>query len=177
MLSAMAFVLYLFEFQLIPGSSYLKLDLGDIPALAGGIMFGPAAAVIVEAVKNVIEMLVRGIGAQMGFGNIMNFLVGCAYTVSFSLVYKKLKETKKPSISLVASSAVGIASIVVVGFFGNLLIAPLFFKAFLSVDLTSEALKAAVLSATALNLIKGAVLSIVSFPIVNVILKRLKYFN
>lgn len=177
MLSAMALVLYLFEFQLIPGNTYLKLDLGDIPALTGGIMFGPVAAIVIEAIKNIIEMIVRGIGSQMGFGNIMNFLVGCAYTVAFALVYRKLKKTKKASVSIVISSVVGIVSIVIVGFFGNLLIAPLFFKAFLHVDLSREALMVAVESATILNLIKGVMLSVVSFPIVNVILKRLKKFD
>lgn len=174
MLSAIAVVLFLLEFPLIPGNSYLKLDLSDIPALAGGIMFGPGATVVIEAVKNVIEMLIKGMGTQMGFGNLMNFIVGCAYTVPFVLLYRKLSKTKKPAISIVISSAVGIVSIVVIGILGNALIAPLFFKYFMGVELTGETLKVAVESATIINCIKSVMLSVVSFPLINVLLKRIK---
>lgn len=177
MLSAIAFVLFLLEFPLIPGNSYLKLDLSDIPALTGGIMFGPVAAIVIEAVKNIIEMLVKGIGTQMGFGNLMNFIVGCAYTVPFAFLYRKLGKTRKASVSIIISSAVGIVSIVVIGMLGNSLIAPLFFKYFMGVELTKDALTVAVESATIINCVKGIMLSIVSFPIIQVLLKRIKRFD
>lgn len=172
MLSAIAFVLFLWEFPIIPGNSYLKLDLSDIPALMGGVMFGPGAVFIIEAVKNVIELLTRGLGSQMGFGNLMNFIVGCAYCVPFVLAYRKLIKDKKPSMAIIISSVMGVASIVVIGIMGNSLIAPLFFKYFMGVDLTKDALKVAIESATAINFIKGIMLSIVSFPLINVILKQ-----
>lgn len=172
MLSAIAFVLFLWEFPIIPGNSYLKLDLSDIPALMGGVMFGPGAVFIIEAVKNVIELLTRGLGSQMGFGNLMNFIVGCAYCLPFVLAYRKLIKEKKASMAIIISSVMGVASIVVIGIMGNSLIAPLFFKYFMGVDLTKDALKVAIESATAINFIKGIMLSIVSFPLINVILKQ-----
>ncbi len=177
MLSAIAFVLFLLEFPIIPGNSYLKLDLSEIPVLAGGIMFGPATVVVIEAVKNIIELLVKGLGTQMGFGNLMNFIVGCAYCLPFVLVYRKLSKTKKPSIAIIISSVIGIVSIVVFGMLGNMLIAPLFFKYFMGVELSKDALIVAVESATIINCVKGAMLSIVSFPLVNVLLKKLKKAN
>ncbi len=172
MLSALAFVLMLLEFPIVPGSTHLKLDFGDIPALIGGIMFGPFATVLIELVKNTLELLVKGIGTQMGFGNLMNFLVGCAYCVPFIPVYKKLSKTKKPSVAISVASVVGIVSIVLIGFFGNYLIAPFYFKYFVKIELSHADLMAAVWSATALNLIKGVMLSVVSFPVINVILKQ-----
>lgn len=177
MLSAIAFVLFLLEFPIIPGNSYLKLDLSDIAALAGGMMFGPLSAVVIEGVKNIIEMLVKGIGTQMGFGNLMNFIVGCAYTVPFVTAYKRLCKRKKPSVSIVVSSIVGIVSIVVFGILGNALIAPLFFKYFMGVELTHEALTVAIESATIINCVKGIMLSVVSFPLINVVLKRIEKFT
>ena len=75
MLCAVSFVLYLLEFPLFPGATHLKLDLSDIPALVGAMLYGPGWGVLVELVKNVIELCVKGIGSQMGFGNLMNFIV------------------------------------------------------------------------------------------------------
>lgn len=174
MLTAMAFVLFLLEIPLIPGNSYLKMDLSDIPALAGGILLSPLATVIIEALKNIIELLVKGLGSQMGFGNIMNFIVGAAYTLTFTLVYNKLKEKKKTEIALLISSISGFLAIVVFGIAGNYFIAPLFFKYFLSIELSTEALWAAVWSGTVMNIIKGIFLSIVSFPLIKVVCKRIK---
>jgi len=41
-LSAVALVLYLLEFPLLPAATYLKMDFSDIPAVFGGVLFGPA---------------------------------------------------------------------------------------------------------------------------------------
>ena len=175
MLSAVSFVLYLLEFPILPSMGHLKLDFSDIPALLAGLMFGPGWAVPVELLKNVIEMLVKGMGTQMGFGNLMNFIVGCAYIVPFCLVYQKLvgKDKKKP-VAIVVASAVGIVSIIGFGIVGNYFIDPPFFKYFLGVELTSETLWPAIWSATALNAIKGVMLSVVSFPIILALVDRLK---
>lgn len=176
MLSAVAFVLYLLEFPVIPGAAHLKLDLSDIPALIGGLLFGPGWGVIIELVKNAIEMLVKGLGSQMGFGNVMNFIVGCAYIVPFCLIYKALtkgEKLKKPA-AVAVCSVVGLVSIVLIGIVSNYFIDPPYFKYFLGVELTSETLWPAVWSATAINAIKGVMLSIVSFPIVLALLDRLK---
>lgn len=172
--SAIAFVLYLIEFPVIPSLSYLKLDLSDIPALLGAAIFGPLFGVIVELVKNLLELLVRGFGSQMGFGNIMNFLVGCAYVVPFSLVWRKGAGTGKNIKIAVVSMLVGLVSIVVLGALGNYFIAPLFFKYFLGIELTADALKTAVFGATAINTIKGAMLSVVSYPMLRTLGGRLK---
>lgn len=174
MLSAMAFVLFLFEIPLIPGNSYLKLDISDIPALAGGVLLGPIATVIIEAIKNIIELLVKGLGSQMGFGNIMNFVVGVAYTLPFAIAYKKLSKNKGIGVSVIISSVIGLVSILVIGICGNYMIAPLFFKYFMNVELSGDALWAAIWSATILNLVKGVFLSIVSFPLIKVVCERIK---
>ncbi|MCM1365390.1 MAG: ECF transporter S component [Faecalibacterium sp.] len=176
MLSAVAFVLYLLEFPILPGASHLQLDLGDIPALIGGLVCGPVWGVVIEFIKNVLQLFVKGLGSQMGFGNVMNFIVGSAYIVPFCLVYKsmsKKEEIKKP-VAVTVASIVGIISILVIGIGGNYLIDPPYFKYFLGVELTSETLWPAIWSATALNAVKGVMLSIVSFPIVLALLDRLK---
>ncbi len=176
MLSAVSFALFLLEFPVIPSLGHLKLDFSDIPALIAGIIYGPFSAVVVEFVKNLIELLVKGVGTQMGFGNLMNFIVGCAYVVPFTACYRKLTKKSKILKAILIGSALGLVSILVFGFVANYFIAPLFFKYFLSINLTSEGLWAAVWGATAINAIKGIMLSLFSFPVIKVVNDRLKKF-
>lgn len=178
MLTAVSFVLYLLEFPIIPGASHLKLDLSDVPALICSLVIGPGWGVLVELLKNVIELLVKGMGTQMGFGNIMNFIVGCAWILPFTLIFNAFmkKELKKP-VAITVSGIISIAAIVVIGIGSNYLIDPLFFKYFMNVILDSKTLWGAIWSATTINAIKGVMLTIVSYPIVLVLLDKLKKFS
>lgn len=167
MLSAMSFVLMLLEFPVTPPAmGHLKMDFSDIPALFVGVIFGPVYAVIVELVKNLLELVFKGIGTQMGFGNLMNFIVGCAFVVPFSLVLRRKKEKMKDTKTILLAGVCGLTCIVIIGVAANYFVAPLFFKHFLGIDIGPEALRAAVLSATALNAIKGVMLSVIAFPII-----------
>ena len=176
MLSAVSFVLFLFEFPIIPGASHLKLDLSDIAALIGGLLYGPVWGVVIELIKNIIELLVKGFGSQMGFGNIMDFVAGSAYIVPFCISYKVMtkKNGDKKVVALIVASVIGLASRILIGIGANYLIDPPFFKYFIGFELTSATLWPAIWSATAINAIKGVMLSIASFPIVLVLLDRLK---
>ncbi len=174
MLCAVSIVLFYIQIP-FPMAAHLKIDFSDIPALFAGIVYGPMTAVLIEFMKNLIEFATEGLAAQMGFGNIMNFIVGCAYIVPFSVIYKKLK-AKNVALNknLIICSVVSTVSIIFFGFLGNYFIAPLYFSMFLGTELSSEALWVAIGSATTLNAIKGVMLSVVSFPIVSVLIKRIK---
>ena len=174
MLSAVSFVLFLLEFPVIPSLGHLKLDFSDVPALIAGIIYGPFSAIVVEFIKNLIELLVKGVGTQMGFGNLMNFIVGCAYVVPFVICYRKISKNNTKIKGILIGSVIGIISILAFGFLSNYFIAPLFFKYFLGVELDSAGLWAAVWGATVINAIKGIMLSVFSFPIIKIIIDRLK---
>ncbi len=176
MLSAIAFVLMLWEFPVapIPAAAHLKMDLSDIPALFGAIVFGPGAGIIIEFIKNALELLIKGMGTQMGFGNMMNFIVGCAYIVPFSLVYGRFKKRFSENKTILLSCIIGAISIVLVGIGTNYFITPLFFKYFYGTVVDSPALWAAIGTATLINTVKGIMLSIVSVPVIKVLVKRLK---
>ena len=178
MLSAVAFVLFLFEFPIIPGASHLKLDLSDIPALLCSLVCGPVWGVATQLLKNVIELLVKGLGTQMGFGNMMDFIAGCMWILPFTLIFNALikKEMKKP-VAVTIAGIIAIAVRVVVGIGANYLIDPLFFKYFMNIVLDSKTLWAAIWSATAINAIKGVMLTIVAYPIVLGLLDKLKKFR
>lgn len=185
MLAAISFVLFLLEFPLFAALGHLKMDFSDIPALFAGIAYGPGAAVLVEFLKNIIELIFKGIGTQMGFGNLMNFIVGCAYVVPFSILFRSLKKksekkgdytSAKETKYILLASVLGIAAIVIIGFGANYLVTPLFFKYFLGIELDGATLWAAIGSSATLNVIKGVMLSVVSFPIIKVLVERLKKY-
>ncbi len=176
MLSAVAFVLFLLEFPVIPSLSHLKLDFSDVPALVAGVIYGPIPAAVVELMKNLIELIVKGMGTQMGYGNLMNFIVGCAYVVPFSVVYRKMAKAEKSNKGIAFGSLAGVCAILVLGFGANYFIAPLFFKHFLGINLDSAGIWAAVWGATAINAIKGIMLSVLSLPLIKVLVERLRKF-
>lgn len=176
MLGAIAFVLMLLEFPVapIPAASHLKMDLSDIPALFGAIVYGPVAGVIIELIKNALELLIKGLGTQMGFGNLMNFIVGCAFVVPFSAVYRSFKKKEKENKGIAIGSVVGFFAIVLIGLGANYVVTPLFFKHFLGITFDDATLWAAIGTATIINAVKGVMLSVVSVPIIKGIVTRIK---
>lgn len=180
MLSAIAFVLMLLEFPVapIPAASHLKMDLSDIPALFAAIIYGPGAGIAVEFIKNALELLIKGFGTQMGFGNLMNFIVGSAFVVPFSLIYRhNKKKGKDESKGILLSSIIGFLSIVIIGFVANYFISPLFFKYFMGITIDGATLWAAIGTATIINVVKAIMLSLVSLPIIKVIIARVKFIT
>ena len=174
--TAISLVLFLLEFPIIPGNTALKLDFSDIPALVGAICLGPVFGVTIELLKNIFEMIFKGLGTQMGFGNLMNFIVGCAFIIPFSLVFRCLSK-KKAFGEIKANIIAGIistGSIVATGVVANYFISPAFFMYFLHVDISKEVLWGFIGSASILNLVKGIILSVCAYPISKVLNKQLE---
>ena len=79
MLSAIATVIYYLDFPvpLMPG--FIKLDLSNVISLLAGFSMGPIAGVIVCLIKNVIQLIIKGLGTTMGIGNIFDFVTSAAF--------------------------------------------------------------------------------------------------
>ncbi|EIF6152490.1 ECF transporter S component [Clostridium perfringens] len=114
LLSAIAVILMYIDFPVIPIFPWLKIDLSDAPALMGAFAFGPLAGVIIELMKNLLILIVKGTGT--GFvGELANFLVGVALVWPAALVYKKNKTKKTAILGMV----LGVLCIEVVGILAN----------------------------------------------------------
>lgn len=115
LLSAIAVILMYIDFPVIPIFPWLKIDLSDVPALMGAFAFGPLAGVIIELMKNLLILIVKGTGT--GFvGEFANFLVGVALVWPAALVYKKNKTKKTAILGMV----LGVLCIEVVGILANI---------------------------------------------------------
>jgi len=113
MLSALAFILMFFEFPVPFAPIFYKIDASEIPVLIGAFMFGPAAGVVIEGVKVLLHLVIKG--TETAFvGDFANFILGCCYVVPAATIYL-FKKTKK---SAIIGMIVGTLSLVI---FGSLL--------------------------------------------------------
>ena len=175
MLTAIAEVLYMLDFPLFTGPfAFLKFDFSDISALIGGICFGPVAGVLIELLKNVIHVFIKGLGSTMGFGDLMNFIVGSAYIVPFVLCYHEFAKKMKKSVSVLISAVIGCLALIGIGAAANYFIAPLYFRYFVGQIIGDDFLIGYLSYACIINVVKGVTLSVVAYPIIFMMVDKLK---
>ncbi|HHY83016.1 MAG TPA: ECF transporter S component [Clostridiales bacterium] len=100
MLSAVSFVLMLLSFPIAAVfPAFLKLDLSDLPALLGGFALGPVAGILIELIKNILNILIKGTDTG-GVGELSNFIVGCFFVVPASIIYVSHKSKRNAYLGL-----------------------------------------------------------------------------
>lgn len=104
--TALAYVLYLFDFSLLPGTpvSFLKLDFSNVFVMIAGFALGPVSGVIVGVLKEVLHAITVGNTAFVGEAANMLFIL--SYTLLPAIIYKKHKGIKVVLISLLAACLV-----------------------------------------------------------------------
>lgn len=114
LLSALALILMYLDFPVIPIFPWLKIDLSDVPALLGAFGFGPSAGVLIELIKNILVILIKGSSTGL-VGEVANFLVGVALILPASVMYHRNKNKK----SAILGMTLGLVCIEVVGIIAN----------------------------------------------------------
>lgn len=84
-----------------PFPGYLMVDFSDIPALVGTLIFGPAAGILVELIKNILDFIAKGSPTGVPVGNIANFIAGILYIIPTYYIYQKLKTKKGMTLALI----------------------------------------------------------------------------
>ena len=168
MLGALSGLLMLIEFPLgFIAPSFYKLDLSEIPVMIGTFAFGPIQGVVIEAVKIIIKLILKG--TSTGFvGDLANFIIGCAMVIPAGIIYKRKKTKKSAVIGMIVSTLV----MAVVGVFLNAYVMIPMYSAFMPIDQIVEAGKAIIpwvnstftfclFCVLPFNLIKGIIVSVV----------------
>lgn len=96
MLAGIAAVLMFFDFPVPFLPSFYKIDFSELPVLIGTFMMGPAVGTVIEAIKILVKMLMKG-SSTAGVGEIANFLIGCSFILPAGFIYR-FKKTKKGAI-------------------------------------------------------------------------------
>lgn len=114
LLSALALILMYLDFPVIPIFPWLKIDLSDVPALLGAFGFGPIAGVLIELIKNILIVLIKGTNTGL-VGETANFLVGVSLVLPASLIYYKNKSKRSAILGMI----LGAACMEIVGIIAN----------------------------------------------------------
>ena len=170
--AALAAVLMLFEFPLpFIAPSFYEIDLSEIPILIGSFIMGPVSGVIMEAIKIILKLCIKGTTTAY-VGDFANFCIGICFVVPTSIIYQKIK-TKKGAIT---GMLLGTVIMAVAGVVLNYFVMILFYvKAFgMPLDKIIEAGKAinplisnklnfTILCVAPFNLVKGVIDGFVTF--------------
>ncbi len=158
MLVAVSVVLVLLvHFPIFPAVPFLEYDPADIPILIGTLAYGPLVGIILTVVTAFIQGFTVSAGSGI-YGVIMHIVATGALTLCAGLIYFR-KKTKKRAI---AALGCGTASMVVVMFFANLLITPIFMLGSLSKE-NVQTILTLMPFILLFNLIKAVINSVVTF--------------
>ncbi len=156
LLSAIALVLSYIQFPILPAFAFLKIDLGDIPALIGAFAFGPLFGIAVEGIKNLLIFVFNPSGTG-GIGELANFIIGASFVGTAGFLYGRNKTKKSAIISLLVSIAV----MGVVGVLANYFILIPLYQKFMAINIPNYL----VYGIIPFNLIKGLIISVVTMLI------------
>lgn len=103
MFSAVAMILMLFDFPLPFAPGFYKLDFSELPILVGTFAFGPAAGVMMEFVKILLKLFIKGTSTVF-VGELANFVIGCSFILPASVLYTFRKSKKTAVIACCAGT-------------------------------------------------------------------------
>lgn len=177
-LSGISIVLMqLLEFPIPFMPPFLKFDFSTLPALIGGFAYGPVTGIVICAVKALLHLLRTQTG---GVGELADFLASGSMVLVSALFYKSHKTRKGAVISLL----LGTASMMIVGALANYFILIPFYANIMPMEqiievcgkvnpLIKDTVTYVIYGAVPFNLIKGFILSVITFVIYKQISKVL----
>ncbi len=176
LLAAVASILMFLNFALPLFPAFIKMDFSDVPALIATFAIGPHAGVLVELIKNTVNLTHTATG---GVGELANFSIGVAFVVPAGLIYRRNKTLR----SAVAGLVVGQLSMTFAASVANYyVLIPLYsyfvpMEAILAMYRTinpyaDTLFKAILMSVVPFNLLKGTLVTILTLCLY----KRLSHF-
>ena len=105
MFSAIAMILMLFEFPLPFAPGFYELDFSELPILIGAFAYGPAAGVMMEFIKILLKLCIKGTSTAF-VGDLANFVVGCSMILPASVIYAFRKTKKTALLACVAGTLI-----------------------------------------------------------------------
>ncbi|OAS87431.1 MULTISPECIES: ECF transporter S component [Metabacillus] len=165
MLSSIAYLLMMLDFPFPGFPSFLQIDFSDVPALIAAIVFGPAAGLMVEAIKNILHYLIQGSATGVPVGEISNFIAGSLFILPSAYLFRRFKNLK----GLLVGLAIGTLLMTVIMSILNYFVIMPAYTLFLNMPaMTSEATRQLVVAAILpFNLIKGLIVTLLIIAIMS----------
>ena len=149
--------------------TFARMDLSDFPALIGAFAYGPVVGIMIELVKNGLQLLGTSTG---GVGELANFLIGGAFVFTAGMIYKKRKTKRMAWLSCISGSIVMGVVAAIINYF---ILLPMF-EMFMPLDqviasfgsfipFIKTKLDIVLFNAFPFNLLKGLVISVFTMMI------------
>jgi riboflavin transporter FmnP len=106
----------------IPIVLFLKYEPKDVIITLGGLIWGPAVAVLTSVIVSLVEMVT--VSDNGIYGMIMNIVSTCSFAIVVSLIYKKKRTISGAILGLI----VGCVSVVTIMTLWNIIVVPLYMK-------------------------------------------------
>ena len=181
-LSTILYIVKVFEVHLPFLPPFLALHFDEIPAFIAGYAYGPYAALIVILVKTIIKLPFT---STLAVGELADFLFSCAFVLPATFVYKKIRNLKGVFLGLGISVVLQVVVAMVMNVYAILpfyiqvmgmtedMILGMCQKA--NPNITNIDWSYAFLAVLPLNLIKDAIVIVVTFVIYRGIHKTLRW--
>lgn len=103
MLGGVSVVLMLLDFPLWFAPPFYKLDFSEVPVLIGAFALGPAAGIVIELIKILLNLVIN-FTETAGVGEAANFIIGCSMVVPAAVIYYRNKKLKSAIIGLISGT-------------------------------------------------------------------------
>ena len=169
-LTALSFLLMYFQFPLIPGADFLKIDFSILPLLALMLVYDLKSAWLALVLRSLLTLLLNNNGPSTIIGLPMNIMALGLFITALALLWKKEQSFKNYVIASVAGTLLLTIAMVVL----NIFYAVPAYAAFASFDINqfiglSKYIFAMVIP---FNLVEGIIFAL-SFYLVHLAIKPL----
>ncbi|AQP52954.1 hypothetical protein CBF34_05805 [Vagococcus penaei] len=106
LLSAMAFILLMFDFPILPVFGWLKVDFSDIPVLIGAFLYGPFGGVVTAFIRSSLHFITTGGNLPNLIGDTTGFVASVIFMLPIYFGISKNKSTKSLVQSLTISTVI-----------------------------------------------------------------------
>jgi len=121
MMAAVACILGLVRFPILPMVNFLTYDFADIPIIISAFAFGPVPGLLIAAVVSFIQAFLLGGDSIYGF--IMHMLSTGVFITISAIIYKNHKNKKLAILAMVIAT---IATVIIMGV-ANYVITPFYY--------------------------------------------------
>ncbi|MDD3411596.1 MAG: ECF transporter S component [Eubacteriales bacterium] len=168
-LAAISAVLFMFDFPIVPGVPFYKLDFSNLPVMLGTFAMGPLAGTMILLIKSLLGMLHS---TSQYVGELADFIMGLAMVLPAGFIYRHKHARKTALVGMVVG---GVCATVAAVFTNLYLLIPFFSMAYhmpvetivamgTQVIPSMDSLAKFVLFITApFNLVKWTVISVVTY--------------
>ncbi|QLK64258.1 ECF transporter S component [Lactiplantibacillus plantarum] len=153
LLGAIAYILMLLEFPILPVAPWMKIDFSDIPILIGLFLFGVGGAFVITIIKLLLHSAMMGFAIYDLIGSFASFLGTAVLILAFALVLRYYRGN--PKLRMPVAIVVATIGLVVIKSLANLTFVLPFYLQVMGMKLSMSLNTVVLVAVIPFNLIKG----------------------